>query len=84
VGCSIVGLKDRIQEMCPEIERLTMAMDFVLDTEKDASVLTLRREVHELTTHLERRDADDCMSGITCVSPGVLIEKIMANFELRR
>jgi len=84
VGCSIVGLKDRIQEMCPEIERLTLAMNFVLDTEKDASVVTPRREGHELTTHLERRDADDCMNGITCVSLGVQIEQFMANFELRR
>lgn len=84
MGYSIVGLKDRIQEMYPEIERHKLAMNLVLDTEKDAYVVTLRREGRELTTHLERRDADDCMNGIKCVSLGVQIEQFMANFELRR
>lgn len=84
MGYSIVGLKDRIQEMYPEIERHKLAMNLVLDTEKDAYVITLRREGRELTTHLERRDADDCMNGIKCVSLGVQIEQFMANFELRR
>ena len=84
MGYSVVGLKDRIQEMYPEIERHKLAMNLVLDTEKDAYVVTLRREGHELTTHLERRDADDCMNGIKCVSLGVQIEQFITNFELRR
>jgi hypothetical protein len=84
MGYSIVGMKDRIHDMYPESERHKLAMNLVLDTEKDAYVVTLRREGHELTTHLERRDADDCMSGIKCVSLGVQIEQFITNFELRR
>lgn len=84
MGYSIVALKDKILEMYPEIEQHKLAMNVVFDTVKDAYVVSLHREGHELTTHLERTDADDCMNGIKCVSLGIQIEQFVKNFELRR
>jgi hypothetical protein len=50
---------------------------------KDAYVVKMRRDGHELTTHLERTDADDCMNGVKCVSLGIQVEQFVKNFALR-
>jgi len=83
MGYTIVALKDKILEMYPEIERHRLSVNLVFDTAKDAYVVAVHRDGHELTTHLERADADDCMSGIRCVSLGIQIEQFVKNFELR-
>lgn len=83
MGYSIVALKDKILEMYPEIERHHLTTNLVFDAAKDAYVVTVHRDGHRLTTHLERADADDCMNGVKCVSLGIQIEQFVKNFELR-
>lgn len=83
MGYSIVALKDKVLAMYPEIEQHRLTASVVFDPAKDAYVVTLRRGGHELTTHLERADADDCMNGVKCVSLGIQIEQFVKNFELR-
>lgn len=83
MGYTIVGLKEKILEMYPELERQGVAVNLVFDAEKDAYVLKLHKGNHELTTHLERQDADDCMNGIKCVSLGIQVEQFVKNFALR-
>jgi len=83
MGYSSVALKDKVLEMYPEIGRHGLSVNLVFDTAKDAYVITVHRDGHELTTHLERADADDCMNGIKCVSLGIQVEQFVKNFELR-
>lgn len=83
MGYTIVALKDKILEMYPEIERHGLSAGVVFDPAKDAYVVTLRRGAQELTTHLERADADDCMNGVKCVSLGIQVEQFVRNFETR-
>src|SRR5512139_1668256 len=77
---TIVALKEKILEMYPELERHQVAVNLVFDAGKDAYVLRLHRGSHELTTHLERADADDCMNGVKCVSLGIQVEQFVGNF----
>ena len=83
MGYTIVGLKDKVLEMYPELERRGITVSLSFDAEKDAYVLKMHKGAHELTTHLERQDADDCMNGIKCVSLGVQVEQFSKNFALR-
>lgn len=80
---SIVALKDKILEMYPELEGHGVAVNVVFDAAKDAYVVRMHRDGHELTTHVERSDADDCMKGVKCVSLGIQIEQFVKNFALR-
>lgn len=83
MGYTIVGLKDKILEMYPELERHEVAVNLTFDQAKDAYILRLHRGSHELTTHLERKDADDCMNGVKCVTLGIQVEQFVKNFALR-
>ncbi len=83
MGYTIVGLKEKILEIHPELEGHGIAANLVFDEEKDAYVVKLHKGSHEMTTHLERQDADDCMNGIKCVSLGIQLEQFIKNFALR-
>jgi hypothetical protein len=80
---NIVGLKDKILEMYPEIGQHNLSVKLAFDEAKDAYIVTFTREGHELSTHLDRKDADDCMSGLKCVYLGVQVAQFIKNFEER-
>ncbi len=81
---SNVALKDKIMEMYPEIvdHRVSLGLDF--DEPTDAYILKFTRGSEVLTTRLEKRDADDCMNGIKCVSLGIQVAQFIRNFEDRK
>jgi hypothetical protein len=83
MGYTIVGLKEKVLEMYPELERAGIAVNLTFDPQKDAYVLRMHKGPHELTTHLERQDADNCMKGVMCVPLGMQIEQFSKNFAIR-
>jgi hypothetical protein len=78
-----VALKDKIMEMYPEIRKHNLSVGLDFDERKNAYLITFKRDTEALTTHLEKKDADDCMNGIKCVYLGVQVEQFIKNFEER-
>ncbi len=76
-----VALKDRIVEMYPEIEKygITVSLDF--NRALKTYDVKFTKESHELITHLEKKDADECMDGIKCIHLGVQVGEFIKNFE---
>jgi len=84
MGYTMVALKDKIMEMYPEIEKHGISVSLSFDEQKNTYVVQFKKGTQELTTHLEKKDADDCMNGIKCVYLGIQIEQFIKNFEERR
>lgn len=82
MGYTIVALEDKILEMYPEITRHGISISLNLSEEKNAYIVKFKKDKHELTTHLEKKDADDCMNNIRCVYLGVQIGQFIKNFEI--
>jgi hypothetical protein len=78
-----VALKDKILEMYPEIVEHNFSVGLDFDEGKDAYILTFKRGAQSLTTHLEKKDADDCMNGIKCVYLGFQVAQFIKNFDER-
>lgn len=81
MGYTIVALKDKIMEMYPEIEKHGIFTSIEFSDEKNAYILKFKKDHHELTTHIEKKDADDCMNNIRCVYLGVQVAQFIKNFE---
>lgn len=81
MGYTIVALKDKILEMYPEITKHGISLGLEFNEEKNAYIVKLKKDHHELVTHLEKKDADDCMNNIKCVYLGVQIGQFIKNFE---
>ncbi len=78
---SNVALKDKIMDMYPEIvqHKISVGLDF--SEEKDAFVVKLKRDSHELLSYIDKSDADECMNGVKCVHLNVKISEFINNFE---
>lgn len=83
MGYTNVALKDKIMEMYPEMTRHNISVSLDFDGTKNAFLVKFKRDREELTTHLEKKDADDCMNNIKCVYLGVQIGQFVRNFEER-
>lgn len=77
------ALRDKILEMYPEIGQHGLSVGLEFDEGTDTYIVTFRRDGHLLTTHIERKDADECMNGRLCVFLGVQIGQFVKNFEER-
>ena len=84
MGYTKVALENKILEMYPEITRNGISISLDFDEGKNAYIVRLKKDKQELTTHLEKKDADDCMNNIKCVYLGVQVGQFIKNFELRK
>jgi hypothetical protein len=83
MGYTQVALKDKITEMYPEIAEHGISLSLDYSEEKHAYIVKFKKGPHELTTHLDKKDADACMDGYRCVYLGVQIGEFFKNFEAR-
>lgn len=84
MGYTKVALENKILEMYPEISKNGLSVSLNFDESKNAYIVKFAKDAKELTTHLEKKDADDCMNNIKCVYLGVQIGQFIKNFEIRR
>lgn len=82
MGYTMVALKDKIMEMYPEIEIQGISAGLEFSEDKNAYIVKFKKGLHELTTHLEKKDADACMDGIKCVYLGVQVGQFTKNFQI--
>ena len=75
------AIKDKITEMYPEIDKHKIIMSVDFDAAKDAYLVKLKKDKHEMTTHVEKKDAEDCLRNIKCVYLGSQIGQFVKNFE---
>ena len=78
------ALCTKITEMYPEIGQCGVDIDVSFDDEKNAWVVDLTKDSHELKHYLDLPEADDCMDGHQCVSLGLEIAQLRKNIERKQ
>ena len=72
-------LCDKIKEIYPDIGECGIDVSVDYDNEKNAYIVDLKKDQHELTTHLEPEDAETCMNGKQCIGLGLQIAQLKDN-----
>ena len=67
--------------MYPEIEATGISVSLDFSAEKNAYIIDFKKSGAELKTHLDKKDADECMNGIKCIHLGMQVAEFMKNFE---
>ena len=75
------ALCEKIRSIHPEIGKCGIDVDVDWDEAKKAWIVDLKKDNHELKTHLEVQEADECMDGKQCVSLGLQIAQLKSNLE---
>jgi hypothetical protein len=79
---SLDSLKAKIIDFYPEVEKHQLETSLIFDKGKNAYVIKIKKGKHELTTFLEKPDADSCIEGKKCVYLGLHIAEFVKNFEI--
>jgi len=66
-------LAERILEIHPELNQYGCSIELDFDQEKNAWMLYIKKDDKEIRTHLEERDAAECIKGNKCIYLGVQI-----------
>ena len=74
-------LCEKIKGIYPDIGECGIDVDVEYDEKKKAWIVDLKKDKHELKTHLEPAEADQCMEGQQCVSLGLQVAQLKANIE---
>lgn len=74
-------LCEKIRSLYPDIGECGIDLDVDYDETKKAWVVDLKKDQHELKTHLEPEDASMCMEGKQCVSLGIQIGQLKENIK---
>jgi hypothetical protein len=74
-------LCERIRQIYPDIGECGINVDVEFDEKKQAWVVDLKKDQHELKTYLEPDDAALCMEGKQCISLGVQIGQLKENIK---
>lgn len=80
---SLDTLKAKIVDFYPEIAKHQLETSMTFDKDKNAYVIKIKKGEHELTTFLEKADADACVEGKKCVYLGLHIAEFVKNFEMQ-
>ncbi|MEW6109563.1 MAG: hypothetical protein AB1632_10415 [Nitrospirota bacterium] len=75
------ALKGKILDMYPEVTSHGISVNLDFSKEKNAYIVKFKKGAHELMTHLEKKDADECMNDVKCIYLGVQIGQFIRNFE---
>lgn len=78
---STVALEDKLLEMYPEIREQGISVSLNFDGDENAYVIQFKKDSHQLTTNLDKQDADECMDGVKCVHLGVQVSQFISNFK---
>ncbi len=81
MGYTQVALEDRILEMYPELERNGIAVSLEFDKKKNAWVVHFTKGQHKRYAFLDKKDADSCMDGQSCIYLGTLISQYVKDLE---
>lgn len=71
----------KIREIYPDIGECGIDVNVDYDNEKKAWIVDLKKDRHELKTHLEPEDAETCMQGKQCVGLGIQIAQLKDNIS---
>jgi len=74
-------LKEKLMEIYPELESYQVKLDLEFKGDKNYWLVKLERGDHKLQTHLDIKDANDCIDGVKCVYLGVQIGQFIDSFS---
>lgn len=81
MGYSEADLKEKLYEMYPEIKKFGLSLKLEFDKEKDAWVVSFTKGNHKRHAFLDKKDADSCIEGQSCIYLGMLITQYIKALE---
>jgi hypothetical protein len=73
-------LKAKIKDLFPEIKQYGLEFDLEKDESKQAWLAKFKKGEHELATHLDEKDVEECQAGVKCFNLGIQLGQFIRNY----
>ncbi|RQD65472.1 hypothetical protein [Desulfonatronovibrio magnus] len=73
-------LKTKIEGLFPEIQKYGLTFDLEQDAATQSWLAKFKKNEHELATHLEEKDIEECQAGIKCFNLGIQLGQFIRNY----
>ena len=73
-------IEKQLHEMYPEIKQYGVDLNIDFNPEKNAWIATFKKGEHELWTHLEEQDVENCFQGKECYHFGIQLGQFIRNY----
>ncbi len=73
-------LKSKIQDLFPEIQQYGLGFKLERDESSQAWLARFKKGEHELATHLEEKDVEECLAGVKCFNLGIQLGQFIRNY----
>ena len=81
MGYTPEDLKKKLLEMYPEIRKFGLSVSLEFDEPKNAWVVSFKKGDHQRHAFLDKKDADSCIEGTSCIYLGMLIPQYVKDLE---
>ena len=78
---SEADLKAKLLELYPEITKYDLSLSLDFDEGKNAWIVSFEKQNHKRHAILDKKDADACLEGNTCIYLGMLIVQYIKDIE---
>jgi hypothetical protein len=75
-------LKKKIHEIYPEIDKYSVDTEVSFEDETGEWLVTMHKGENKLSTHIDPKDAEDCLQGRQCVYLGTQIGRFIQSYCL--
>jgi hypothetical protein len=82
MGYTKADLEKKLYEMYPEIKKFELSLSLDFDKGKDAWVVSFVKGNHKRHAFLDKKDADSCIEGQSCIYLGMLIAQYIKDMEM--
>jgi len=73
-------IKNKLNRIYPEIQQYGVGLEVEFDESKKAWMATFKKDSHQLSTHLEEQDVDNCLQGKECYHFGIQLGQFIRNY----
>ncbi len=73
-------VQKKLHQIYPEIEQYGLDLSLAFDDQQNAWLATLKKGKHELSTHLEEKDVQNCLQGKECYHLGIQLGQFIRNY----
>ena len=74
------ALARKIRELHPDIDAYSLELTVAFDKDKDAWYVRLSKDDNSMATHVENKDAAQCLEGTQCLYLGMQIGRFVKNY----
>ena len=73
-------LLQKLKNLFPEFDKFGLNVSVEYSQDQNSWIATIEKDGHELKTHLDEKDVQECVEGVKCYNFGIQLGQFIRNY----